>query len=107
MKVRQKLTSRRGETLVETLAAILIVALSSALFLAMVSAGVRISHAGDGQMQELDRQLTVAEKAAPEDGARGQVTFRWETGGETKVEVTCYGDEGNLRSYRLKGGTSP
>lgn len=107
MRAAQKLTSRRGETLVETLAAILIIALSSALFLAMVSAGARISHAGDGQIQKLDGQLSTAERAADTDGSGGQVIFRWETGGETKVEVTCYGDEGNLRSYRLKGGTSP
>lgn len=102
--MRRKLKSRRGETLVETLAAILMVSLSSALFLTLITAGVRISAAGDDKMQQLNEEWSLAEEAAAGGGhaATGTITLT-QDGRKKSVEVTYYGAEGGLRSYRQGG----
>lgn len=65
MKWRRKLRDNRGETLVETLASIVIASLSVALLFSGISAAVNI----DRRAQELDRlhyaALTAAETRSP------------------------------------------
>ena len=105
MTGKQKVTSRRGETLVETLAAILLVALSSTLFLTLITAGVRISAGGDRKTQQLNEEFSLAEEADPHGGHASTGTVTLTQNGRTQsIPVTYYGDEGSLRAYRRSGG---
>lgn len=105
--LRNKLTSRRGETLTETLAGILIVGLASAVLAGMIAASARINAAAVAADAALYAAVTKAEK-----GDR--------IGGETvNVEVTvagtphefpsalCGDGELPLCSYRFQKGAAP
>lgn len=109
MTLKEKVTSRRGETLVETLAAILVVGLSSALFLTLITTGVRLSATGDAKMQQLNEALSIAEEADQDGGhaVTGQVVLTQAGQSDQTIDVTYYGDAGSLRSYRMRGGGDP
>ena len=92
-----KLQARRGETLIETMAALLVIGLASAVFLTMVLSSSRINERAairDGHFYE---DLTQAEATTGDVPAVGSVTV-----GEDSVTVDVYGGEkGDLHSYRL------
>ncbi len=101
MKRRTTLRNIRGETLVEALAAILIVALSSALLLLGVGAGARISRTSDAESERRSAGIAQAERqSAP--GTPGTVTVAFAEG-ERTVDVTVYGGE-EFASYRKADG---
>lgn len=110
--MHRKLRSRRGETLVETLAAILIVTLSSMALLAMLSAAARINTAAGAADAAFRTALTAAEsRAAALEGGPVELTVD-----AYSYDVHFYGEaadpdagEAGLRAYALapEGGTGP
>jgi hypothetical protein len=96
--MRKKLTSRRGETLLEALIAVLIVALSAALLATMVSAGAKIGRDADKAVDEYYKEYNAAES-----GAGIPSSVRIDYSGSTRViDVTYLGEteDNSLRSYR-------
>lgn len=90
----KKLLGSRGETITETLAAILIVAMSAVILATMTAASVRITRSANAASEKLYQQISAAESG--DNQAKGTVTV----GGET-VEVMFYGDkDGVFTSYR-------
>ena len=91
--------AKRGETLVETLAAILIVTLTSLFFLATVITAVKINRAAS----VVDDSLRVAQEAVEkkQNEQDGKITVT--VGGKTKdYDVTTYGNSSDLQGYVLK-----
>ena len=60
-KLRNKLSSRRGETLVETLAAILIVTFASIILLSMIAAATKLNITAKQHDRAMAAELNVAE----------------------------------------------
>ena len=103
MRTVNKLRSRRGETFVEVLVALLIVALATMLLASMVMASGSI----DANTREQDEKFYDAVSAL-ESGdttaggtvTTGSVTVEWETGGPSvNVTVDIYEQDG-LKAYR-------
>ena len=92
-----KKRSRRGETLVETLAAILIVVLTSTFFLTATIATAKINRSA----RTADDSLRVAQQQVErrQNGQKGQVEIRLKSGQTVKYDVTFYGDSDKLQSY--------
>lgn len=104
-QLRAKLKSSRGETLVETLAAILIASLSVAMLLGGVTVSVRLGRHADETDAYFYETLTAAEtRQTPAPDAAGSPVVRI-TAGRTSIElpVQVYGGEG-LYSYALDTG---
>ncbi len=97
-----KLRCTRGETIVETLASVLIVALSCLIFFTMVMSSSRMNAAAIAADDAFYAQLTAAETHSG-DGATF-VTVSW-GGGYSVFAVLTSGGEGELSSYR--GGAAP
>lgn len=99
-----KLKSQRGETLVETMASIVIAALSVALLFTCVMAASQINRMAREADEAYYKALTAAEEqtdAVPPDG-----TVKIAGGGhENTFPISLYGGEG-LYSYALKGAGS-
>lgn len=110
MRAWNKLTAHRGETLTYTLAAILVVALSSAVLAAMVGAASRMNATAIQQDQTLYTAVTAAEtqpdsaKVTAEDPPQVTVTVGGHSvvfGGSGTGSITYYSDtDGTLYSYR-------
>lgn len=99
----KKLRSRRGETLVESLVSILIIALSSAMFATMVTTAVNINLKTETATAEFYEEFAAAEdtNATPESAT---ITLNG-IGISGSVQVDLYkADNGALASYR-KGGS--
>ena len=96
----RKLRETSGETLVETLVAILIVTLSSLLFLHMTMASVKIS----GEAKMMDSQYQTALSAAEEQ--KTKVSAGTITVGGRDYSVTYYGtgESDALASYSTGEG---
>ena len=94
---RGRLSSRRGETLVETLAAILVAALSVVLLVGGITAASRIGQ----RTAELDgrfyAQLTAAE-GQEGAGTDIKITVQPENGLKVTIPASLYG-EGDLWAY--------
>ena len=76
-KIIRKLKSKAGESLVESMAAILIFTLSSIALLSMISASADINRTAKVADQQFQKQMTVVEKAESTDAETGT---RAETG---------------------------
>lgn len=74
-KIIRKLKSKAGESLVESMAAILIFTLSSIALLSMISASADINRTAKVADQQFQEQMTVVEKAESTDAETGYVTF--------------------------------
>ena len=102
-QIKAKLGGSRGETLVETLAAILVAALSVGLLLGGVAVSVQLNR----QAEESDRTfydtLTAAEnRTAPVTTTESTPSVTVEEGEKSaSIPVQVYGGEG-LWSYALK-----
>ncbi len=94
-----KLRSRRGETLVETLAAILVVVLTSTFFLtAVISTGKINRTTGTSDDSLRTAQESVEKKEQATDG-----TITVTAGGKsTDYDVQFYGDSEALQGYERK-----
>lgn len=94
MKQRRK----SGETLVETLAAILVFTLASLLFVQMAVTAARINQSARAQDAAYTQQLEAAERQTG-DGTGGTVEIRGGSG-SWSYAVTVYGGEaGDICSY--------
>lgn len=100
-----KLSGGSGETLTETLCALLVISLSSVLLAAMLSAANRLSATAVERDGLLYSGLSAAEIRAETAGA-GQITATVTEGGETLFPVDWYGTEG-LWSYALPDAPVP
>lgn len=108
-KLKRKLVSAAGETLVETLAAILVAALSVTLLVGGVNAAAQIDRAAQTADNDFYADLTAAEGQAGES-APLTVTVAGEGSFEAKIPAALYGGEGDLRAYarqEREGGTAP
>lgn len=103
MRLWNKLASRRGETLTETLVAVLMVALASVLLASMLSSASRMNAAA----MEKDEALYDAVTAAETGGGSGETgTVRVTLGGAALPDfnVTYYSDAGGtLYAYGRSG----
>lgn len=111
MNILKKLTSRRGETLTETLVALLIVGLASGVLATMVGAASHMNKTAMDKDEVLYKAVTTAE-TRPGTGTGGKVNV---TVGGTAVEfgVSYHSDAtgntpGTLYAYSYtKGGGTP
>ena len=72
-KIIRRLKSKAGESLVESMAAILIFTLSSIALLSMISASADINRTAKVADQQFQKQMTVVEKAESTDAETGYV----------------------------------
>lgn len=94
----KKLRNKRGETLVETLCAVLVTGLAVALLAAMVSTSSRLERKGVEEAGKLYSAVSNAESAA---GTTETGTVKVKIGEEEKtVTVTFYGEQNQAVSYR-------
>lgn len=95
-KLFARLRGKAGETLIETLAAILIFTLSSIMLLSMISSASKINQAAKDADARNQTQMEYAEKGADAvDGTPGTVSFRLENG--TLLATV------NVNIYRMPG----
>jgi Tfp pilus assembly protein PilV len=99
----QKLTSPRGETLVEVLTSILITGLAVALLAGMLAASARITTNARAADQQLYAQLSAAERQDTpiEEDLTLSITVN---GDDSAIKVKLYGTPGGLVSYAKGGG---
>lgn len=97
--MRKKLHSQRGDTLVETLAALLIVVLTMAFLATSIVTAARIN-AG---VRETDTSLHYDGSAAP---VQGTLTITWQggtgTGSTVNKSVSVYETAGGYHYYAYK-----
>ena len=74
--MKKKLRSKRGETLLEVLVSVVIIALSAAMLATMITAATRMAVDADIAIDELYEQLSSAEGTA---GFTGTVTVNGKT----------------------------
>lgn len=113
MRLRRKLHSSRGETLIETLAAILIASLSVALLFTCIMASVRMdetARAADARyyaaLSAAEKQETGMELVDADGNAIGAVVTVTGEGGaaappQATFQVGLYGGE-DMYSYKAK-----
>lgn len=105
MILTQKLSSKRGETLAETLVSIAILGMSIALMLTMVMTSSKITQDTREKDEELMDELNAAEQQAPDKKSDLPVDVTIEAvsgaSGTIKVPVYVYTEdgEGTLVSY--------
>ncbi len=97
----KKLLGSRGETMTETLAAILIVAMSAVILATMTTVSVRITRSANAASAELYEQISAAESDLQLDTGIAEITMDDNPAGS--VEVTIYGTNEGLMSYRGAG----
>lgn len=96
MSIFNKLRSRKGETLTETLVAVLLVGLASVVLASMISAASHMSAQALERDKDLYEEITAAE--AQSGGQDGSVIIKID-GSDKNFTVTYYGGEDQLRSY--------
>ena len=96
--MRKKLRSQRGDTLVETLAALLIVVLTMAFLATSIVAAARIN-AG---VRETDTSLHYDGSAAPVQGTLTITRRGTGTGSTVNKSVSVYETAGGYRYYVYK-----
>ena len=106
-RLRTKLRSSRGETLVEVLASILVAALSVGLLMAGIAVSVRINRRAEQADDAFYAALTAAEGRTAGTSSGAFVTVA-EGEKQASLSVQVYGEEG-LWSYALapEGGDGP
>lgn len=97
-QIISKLRSRAGESLVESLMAILIFTLASIVMYSMVTAAADINMTAKETDRSIQEQLVIAEKA---EGTPATGTVTMKLGSETidTSTVYIYGGNGSLYSY--------
>lgn len=101
MRIKKSKRSFKGETLIETLVAILILTISAMVLAEMTATSVRINRSVENIDAEYRTNLAAVEnRTSPEDGTisikSGEKTFSY--------EVEYYGKVDGLTSYKLKNG---
>ncbi len=92
---------KAGETLTETLVTMLIVGLSSVLFLTMTGAAGRIFRRAEQEYGEIYDIISKADVQAPSaTDSFGTITVKG--GANVQVDVDWYGDKDCVLSYKVK-----
>ena len=106
-KIFKKLRSRAGESLVESLAAILVVTMASIVMYSMVTAAADINMAAKRNDQAVQEQMAVAERGNG-TGATGIIRLYIQDGVNeavvSVVNVDVYGGDGELYAYYAREG---
>ena len=104
-RIRRKLKSVRGESLVELLASILIGGLSVSLLATLIITSVHMKKSVQERDKEYYESLKKAEAQketnASTESVKVEVTIAGAASGSTEIPVTYYGDD-NMVSYRIK-----
>ena len=99
----KKLNNRRGETLIETLAAILVASMSTALLFFAVTASVRINEKAAHNDAGYYESISAAEKQETVSGDILDKKATIQGNGQTfETEIVFYGGNG-MYSYRREG----
>lgn len=88
----------KGETLVETLVAIVIITFSAIILVNMTIASTNINRKVESSDTNFREELAAAEGL--QNPAKGQITAKSESG-TYRYSVEYYGKEDGLRSYRI------
>lgn len=101
MKIWNKLTSRRGETLTETLVALLIVGLASGVLATIVGAASHMNKTAMDKDEVLYKAITAAEtKTGTGTTGKVDITVDGNDVDPNGLDVTFYSDEsGTLYAY--------
>lgn len=105
----KKLRSRAGESLVESLAAILVVTMASIVMYSMVTAAADINLKAKNNDRAVQEQMAVAERGDG-TGTEGTIKMYIQNGNREEivatVPVNVYGglNNGELYAYYVKGG---
>lgn len=96
----KKLRNKRGETLIEALAAILIFTLATVALFSLITTATDLNRYAKESDAKTQEQLVAAEQGAS-NGQSGTVTLTLTSSSEEKgVQVTVYGDrDGGLYAY--------
>lgn len=95
----RKLKSRKGESLVESLAAILIFTMASIAMYSMVTSAANINKTVKEVEKVREQEMLVAERGEGSPNATGSVTMTMDGHTIANVTVQVYGGEGELFSY--------
>jgi len=90
---------KAGETLTETLVAMLIIGLSSVLFLTMVGAAGRIFRKAEKDYEKIYGKISEADAQTTSAGDIGEIVVN-DGSGEVKVTVNWYGNKDYVLSYK-------
>ena len=99
--MKKFLCDRRGETLVEVLAAILIFTLSSIILYSMVTSASRVNKQAKDTFTEIEAQMVVAEQAEAKVGTE-KITMTLSNGEQicdANVDIFRENKEDSLYSY--------
>ena len=96
-----KLSSGKGETLVETVVAVLVVALASVIFATMTLSASRLNAAAMDADEAFYSELSAVEQQT--GTTSGTVTVSWDSTSEN-FAVMITGADGELRGYADGGG---
>lgn len=102
----KKLCSRKGESLIESLAAILVVTMASIVMYSMVTSAADINTKAKNNDLAVQEQLAVAERGDdPDDDGTITMVIRVDGRNEdvASLPVDIYGNDGELFSYFVKG----
>lgn len=100
-----KLRQKKGETLTETLCAVLVAGIAVALLAGFISASSRLNQKAVGKMAELVEAVSQAETA---ENALGDGVLTVEVDGEeVQLPVSFYGKPEWAAAYRENGGVGP
>ncbi len=87
----------RGETILETLAALLVVTLSTAVFMSMVTAALRISSNASRQDNAFYAQVQAAEAMS---GTSTEITVTIDgIKADYTYQAQCYGEDDAIKAY--------
>lgn len=108
-KLLKRLLTKKGESLVETLAAILVVTLASVVLLSMISSAARINHEVDELSEKYNAGQQYVERGQGEGQGEAEVEIRLYYSSEPsgkqlgKTRVTIYSDsESGLYAFYAK-----
>lgn len=101
-RLRSKLHSSGGETLVETLTAIVVVVFSSLLLLMSAAVATRFNQSAKRLSQAYQTALSQAELRTA-DPRTGTVTITGKDGKEQQITVDYYTGDNTLTSYTKEG----
>ena len=99
-RIKSKLSKQLGDTLIETIAAILIVALSSVILLSAAAVSVNANKKVIAQDEKFNAQVRVAESMT-EASSSGSLTIKSE-GFSKNVDIVYFGKDKELKSYKAK-----
>lgn len=110
MRIRRKVQKQSGETLIESLVAILISVLSISMLTTCIMASGRINAKNAEADEKYHAELRHAEARLPEDSKDATLKIDYNSVGlpDTIVDITLYGkDDGAFLSYEKKLGGGP